>query len=269
MHRTLVISFVLAFIIAGMLVGSIRSVCAQQPAAETKIRDLPAEISPQQKNWYAKYRTQPNIPEPSDMLLNTDPEPDLTDGMVSLFDGSDLSGWKPLGGTCTFAVDDGQILGTCVPGSPSTYLSTERDDYQDFLFTCDIQWEVEGNTGVMFRAKSRPKGDQVEVYGPQAEMEGFSGDRGWSGGVYGQSCGGYFYPLWLKDHEQVRQAIDKDGWNRITILAQGDIVKTWVNGIPAAHWVGDGTYDKGFFGLQVHKGKEGTVRFKNLKVKEL
>ena len=149
-------------------------------------------------------------------------------------------------------------LGLVFPGSNSTYLSTDRDDFGDFLFTCDIKWEVDGNTGVMFRSKQRQKGDRVEVYGPQAEMEGFSTDRGWSGGVYGQSCGGYFYPLWLKAHKEVRSALDKDGWNRITILAKGSDVKTWVNGIPAAHWVGDGTYDKGFFGLQVHKGDKGT-----------
>jgi hypothetical protein len=73
----------------------------------------------------------------------------------------------------------------------------------------------------------------------------------------------------LKTHKEVRSAIKKDDWNRITILAEGNVVKTWVNGIPAAHWVGDGTYDKGFFGLQVHKGKAGTILFKDVRVKEL
>jgi hypothetical protein len=269
MQRTLVLSVILASQVVCLSISSSVSVFAQQSAAVVGESDLPAEVSLQQKKWYSKYKTQPNIPKPSEMLLNTDPEPNLKEGMVSLFNGSDLSGWKPLGGTCDFKAAGGFILGTCVPGSQSTYLSTLRDDFDDFLFTCDIQWEVEGNTGVMFRAKVRPKGNRVEVYGPQAEMEGFSGDRGWSGGVYGQSCGGYFYPLWLKEHEEVRQAIQKDDWNRITILAKGNVVKTWVNGIPAAHWVGEGTYDKGFFGLQVHKGKKGTVRFRNLKVKEL
>ena len=46
------------------------------------------------------------------------------------------------------------------------------------------------------------------------------------------------------------------------------IYLTWVNGIPAAHWVHD-TYLKGFFGLQVHSGGKGTIQWKNLKVKEL
>ena len=247
---------------------AITSVSAQEDAA-AQVADLPDEVSPQQKDWYNKYKSQKNIPKPSEMLLNTDAEPDLEDGFESLFNGTDLSGWTPKGGTCKFEVQDGTIVGTCVPGSKSTYLSTDRADFKDFLFTCDLKWEVDGNSGVMFRAKERKKGDRIEVYGPQAEMEGFSSDRGWSGGVYGQSCGGYFYPLWLKGHKKVRGAIDADGWNRVTVWAKGDVVKTWVNGVPAANWVGDGTYDEGFFSLQIHQGEKGKVHFRNIRVKEL
>jgi hypothetical protein len=46
-------------------------------------------------------------------------------------------------------------------------------------------------------------------------------------------------------------------------------VKTWLNGVPAAHWVGDDTYTKGYFGLQVHKAKSGKVLWRGLKVREL
>lgn len=226
------------------------------------------EVDPQQDEWYEKYKTQENVPKPGAMLLNEAPEPDLSEGFKPLFNGHNLDGWEPRGGECRFEAKDGTIIGTCVPGTESTYLSTMRDDFRDFIFTCEIKWEVDGNTGVMFRAKTRREGDHVVVFGPQAEMEGISGDRGWSGGVYGQSCGGYFYPLWLKEHKAVREAIKKDGWNRITVEAKGNIVKTWVNGIPAAHWVGDGTYAEGFFGLQSHKGKEGTVLFRKILVKE-
>ena len=204
------------------------------------------------------------------MLLNEDKEPDLSEGFVDLFNGKDLSGWTPKGGKGKFEAKDGMIVGTVVKDTPSTYLCTDKTDFADFIFTCDIKWEVNLNTGVMFRASTRmKKDDKVEVYGPQAEMEGIEGDRGWSGGIYGQSCGGYFYPLWLTAHQKIRKAIIPDGWNRITIEAKGNTVKTWVNGIPAAHWVGDGTYAKGFFGLQVHKAEKGKVLFKNIRVKEL
>ncbi len=228
------------------------------------------EVDPKQSAWYEKYKKQDNIPDVDEMLFNTDPEPDLKDGFTAMFNGKDLSGWTPKGGECQFNVVDGMVVGTCVEGTPSTYLSTEKDDYTDFIFTCDMKWEVDGNSGVMFRAQTKPgKKGSVTVFGPQAEMEGISGDRYWNGGIYGQSCGGYFYPLWLKGHQEARDALKRDDWNRLTIMAKGKVVKTWVNGVGAAHWVGDGTYAKGFFGLQIHQGKKGKVIWKNVRVKEL
>ncbi|MCM2373355.1 3-keto-disaccharide hydrolase [Aporhodopirellula aestuarii] len=227
------------------------------------------EVDPKQEAWYQKYKSQENIPQPEEMKLNTDPEPALEDGFEDIFNGTDLSGWTPRGGTCSFEVIEGEIVGTCVPGSQSTYLSTDKDDYTDFVFTCEMKWEVDGNSGVMFRAQAKPGSKGEVVFGPQAEMEGITGDRYWSGGIYGQSCGGYFYPLWLKEHEPARQALDRSGWNRLTIRAKGNVVQTWVNGVPAAHWEDDGTYPSGFFGLQIHKGAKGKVRFKNIRVKDL
>ena len=226
-------------------------------------------IDPGQKDWYERYKTQENVPKPGAMLLNEDKEPELKEGFADLFNGKDLTGWAPKGGKATFEVKDGVIVGTAVPGTPSTYLCTERSDFTDFVFTCELKWDVDLNSGVMFRAAVRKQGEIEDVYGPQAEMEGISGDRFWSGGIYGQSCGGYFYPLWLKEHEAARAALKPEDWNRITIEAKGKVVKTWLNGVPAAHWVGDGTYSKGFFGLQVHKANKGKVLFRGIRVKEL
>ncbi|MCM8531194.1 MAG: DUF1080 domain-containing protein, partial [Lentisphaeraceae bacterium] len=226
-------------------------------------------VSESQSKWFKKYKSQKNIPKLEETKINKDAEPALNEGFVNLYNGKDLTGWVPKGGTCKFEAKGDVILGTCVKGSPSTYLSTEKADYSDFIFTCEIKWIVDGNTGVMFRAQSKPgKKGQETVFGPQAEMEGLAQGRGWSGGIYGQACGGYFYPLWLDAHKDARNALKKDEFNRITIKAQGGNVKTWINGIPAANWDTD-EYMKGFFGLQIHSGKKGTVEFKNIKVKEL
>ncbi len=227
-------------------------------------------IDPEQEAaWFNKYKKQENTPKPEEMLINTDAEPELTgEGFISLFNGKDLSGWTPKGGHSTFEVKDGTIVGTCVPKSPSTYLCTDKMDFADFVFTCEMKWEVDGNSGVMFRAQANKKGKKVTVFGPQAEMEGFANDRGWSGGIYGQSCGGWYYPLWLDVHKKVRTVLKRDDWNRLTIMAKGNTVKTWLNGVPAANWVND-TYPKGFFGLQIHAGSKGTVHWRNINVKPL
>ena len=67
---------------------------------------------------------------------------------------------------------------------------------------------------------------------------------------------------WVKVYQKQGQ------WNRITIQAKGDTVKTWLNGNPAAHWK-NSEYLKGFFSLQIHSGKAGEIHFRNIKVKEL
>ncbi|WP_411845041.1 DUF1080 domain-containing protein [Roseibacillus persicicus] len=228
------------------------------------------EIAESQQEWFERYQKQVNAPEPASMLLNQTPEPDLETGYVDLFNGVDLTGWTSRQGKASFEAKDGVIMGTAVPGTPSTYLCTERDDYQDFVFTCEVKWIENLNTGVMFRAQVRETEKLAEeVYGPQVEMEGVKGERHWSGGIYGQSCGGYYYPVWLKEHEEARKAIKREGWNRVTVEAKGKVVKTWLNGVPIAHWVGDGTFAEGFLGLQVHKAKSGQVAFRNIRVKEL
>lgn len=224
------------------------------------------EVDPSQKEWFGKYEKQANAPDPAAMLLNTDAEPDIEKGFVSLLNGKDLSDWESKGGKSTFELKDGVVTGTCVPGEASTYLCTKKTDYADFVFTCEMKWEIDMNSGVMFRGQSEEK---RAVFGPQVEMEGIKNSRGWSGGVYGQSCGGYWYPLWLRDHAEVRGSLNREGWNRVTVMAKGKSVKTWLNGVPAAHWVGDGTYAAGYFGLQVHKAKSGKVLWRGLKVKEL
>lgn len=226
------------------------------------------EIAESQQQWIEVYKKQVNIPEPGAMLINQDEEPDLSDGFVDLYNGKDLKNWEPKGGNCTFEAKDGYIEGVCVPESPSTYLSTKKNNYTDFVFTAELKYIVDGNTGIMFRADAKPGKNGETVFGPQAEMEAFSKGRYWSGGIYGQSAGGWIYPMWLDAHEGPRNSMKKSDWNRITIKADGNNIKTWLNGKPAAHWTTD-EYSKGFFSLQIHSGKEGQIQFRNIKVKEL
>lgn len=226
------------------------------------------KISESQQQYIARYEKQTLKVAPEDALINTDKEPDLKNGFVSLYNGKNLDGWTPRGGECTFEAVGESIVGTCVPGSPSTYLSTTREDYTDFVFTAELKWEVDGNSGIMFRAQRKPGNKGEIVFGPQAEMEGIDNEWNWSGGLFGQSAGGWLYPLWLDEHKEVREALKEDDWNRITIRAVGKSIKTWVNGIPAANYITD-DYLKGFFSLQVHSGKKGKIHFRDIKVKEI
>ena len=237
------------------------------------------QIDLQQEQFIAKYSKQDNCPKPETMRVNRDREPDLTRGFTSLFNGKNLDGWTMNGGAMKFEARDGVIVGTCVSKTDSAYLCTDRKDFADFVFTCEMKWLTPGNSGIMYRSQTRKstkkdkkkiKGNGITVFGPQAEMEGPKGKKGrnWSGGIYGQSCGGWFYPLWLKAHKEARMAGKSEGWSRLTIKAEGKVIKTWVNGTPAAHWITE-TYLQGLFGLQIHSGNDTVVQWRNIRVKSL
>ncbi len=177
-----------------------------------------------------------------------------------------------------FKVVDGEIVGTCDPDIRlNSFLCTNKN-YTDFIFTAEYKWDVLSNSGVMFRADSRPLEDGermvvkdrslLQVYGYQCEVE--TSGRQWTGGVYGEAMGGWKYPLAKeKEHETARAAVtNHQAWNRVTIYAKGDQIMTWINGIPCANLT-NSERSIGFFGLQVHQGQKGQIRWRNIRLKDL
>ncbi len=69
----------------------------------------------------------------------------------------------------------------------------------------------------------------------------------------------------VQEHAAARQAQRDNDWNRITIGARGPVVKTWLNGVPIEHWRTE-EYLGGYFGLQLHKGQQGRILWRNLKI---
>ena len=76
---------------------------------------------------------------------------------------------------------------------------------------------------------------------------------------------------WLDDFAnkpEARAALKNNQWNHYRIVAQGDHIRSWVNGVPCADFR-DSTDATGFIGLQVHGIKKGTgpyqVRWKNIR----
>lgn len=190
------------------------------------------------------------------------------DGWTDLFNGKDLSGWKPVAGTATFEVVDGTIEGTAVAGSPNTFLITE-ETYGDFILELDLKIEhLSSNSGVMARGQFDPAARDGKglVYGYQIEAD--PSERAWSGGVYDEARRGWLYPLDL--NPEAKSAFKMGEFNHYRIEAIGNEIKTWVNGQEIAYVVDD--MDKtGFIGLQVHSiqktedaGRKTT--FKNVKI---
>ena len=189
------------------------------------------------------------------------------DGWVELLNGNTLDGWTQRGGKAKYGVEDGMIVGSSVPHTSNSFLCTDKH-YSDFELQLDFQVDPTLNSGVQIRSNSLPEYKKGQVHGYQVEIDPSA--RAWSGGIYDEGRRGWLNDL--KDNEAARKAFKQNEWNHFCILAEGDSIKTWINGVPAAD-LKDSMTGSGFIALQVHgvgdRQEPLQVRWKNIRLREL
>ncbi|HEX2532922.1 MAG TPA: DUF1080 domain-containing protein, partial [Chitinophagaceae bacterium] len=111
---------------------------------------------------------------------------------TTLFNGRDLSGWKPLNGKAKYAVKNGEIIGTTVFGEPNSFMATEKE-YGDFILEFDFRLDSAMNSGVQFRSLSKADYQNGRVHGYQFEID--PSPRAWTGGIYDEARRDWLYPL--------------------------------------------------------------------------
>lgn len=209
---------------------------------------------------------------------------------ISLFNGKDLTGWKKVGGTGSFKVEDGCIVGSGVRVVGNTFLRTEKT-YTDFEFTYEFKFDhLTGNSGVMFRAEQKPAEDgNGQVFGYQCEADNKK-SQVWTAGIYDEKRRGWLSPRKITKNGELtpEEVIAKtfatnfttqgtklfkwDDWNTITIRCVGNNIKTYLNGELRVDFTDiNKKHDtrEGFFGLQIHQGKACQVRWRNITLKDL
>ncbi|MHC4947436.1 MAG: family 16 glycoside hydrolase [Planctomycetota bacterium] len=189
------------------------------------------------------------------------------EGFERLFDGASLDGWRRLGGGADYRAEDGQIVGTTRPDQPNSFLCTTRT-FDDFVLELEFRVHPELNSGVQIRSNSLPDYRDGRVHGYQVEID--PSDRAWSAGIYDEARRGWLATL--EDNEPARRAFRPDAWNRLRVVARGDTIRTWLNGVPAARLV-DPMTPSGFIGLQVHgvgdRADPLEVRWRDVRVRVL
>ncbi|HQG08989.1 MAG TPA: DUF1080 domain-containing protein, partial [Dysgonamonadaceae bacterium] len=70
-----------------------------------------------------------------------------------LFNGKNLKGWTKLNGTAEYQVKDKTIVGISKPGTPNTFLATNKM-YDNFILEFDFKVDDGLNSGVQFRSNS-------------------------------------------------------------------------------------------------------------------
>ncbi len=183
----------------------------------------------------------------------------------SLFNGKDLKGWKQLNGQAKYEVKNNEIVGTTVLNQPNSFLVTE-EVYGDFILELEFRLDAEMNSGLQFRSESKPDYQNGRVHGYQMEID--PSPRAWTGGIYDEGRRDWLYPL--EYNPEGKKAYKKGDWNKCRIECVGNVLRTWVNGIPTGHVV-DNLTPKGFIALQVHsiskpeeEGKQ--IRWRNIRI---
>ena len=176
--------------------------------------------------------------------------------LIKLFNGNDLSGWI-IHGTEKWYVEDGELVCENGPNNQYGYLST-AENYDNFILTLEFKQESNGNSGVFFRSTLKGiiiNGWQVEIAPP-----GLS-----TGGIY-ESYG----REWLIKPNPQDENLNVGDWNLMKIMVDGDLVKTWLNGVEMIRLedklIGEG---KGSIALQIHEGDNVKVRWRNIKLQKL
>ena len=187
---------------------------------------------------------------------------------TSLFNGESLDGWIQRGGKAKYTVEDGCIVGRTIPKTPNSFLCTEKQ-YGDFILEYEFKVDPRLNSGVQIRSQTKESG---RVFGYQIEIDPDTNrNRMWTGGIYDEARRG-----WLNDlskNEKARKAFKPNDWNKIKVHANGDSIRTWINGVPAADLV-DSMTQSGFIGLQVHgigNKSDGPyeVRWRNIRIQDM
>jgi hypothetical protein len=199
---------------------------------------------------------------------------------VALSDGSKLDDWTKVGGEAIYVIKEGVITGTTGPGK-NTFLT--RGPYSDFVLEFDVRCDPELNSGVQIRShqytketpqESKPNRmrEKGEVFGYQCEITSKTNrENGCAGNFWDEGRRTRWLDATVKAAE--KQAVYKPGkWNKFRVIAQGNRIRSFVNGVPVADFRDDRDAS-GFIGLQVHSIKSGTgpfsVSWKNVRIREL
>ena len=192
------------------------------------------------------------------------------DGWISLFNGKDLAGWEGLEGY--WSVVDGAIqCSETMENSKQTnlillYSKDNPEKFANFEIRYSFKWVTPGgNSGVQIRGQiDNP--EMFHVGGYQADIA-----PGITGGLYDESRRNKMLAVPPKELQEKATSLAKDGWNAYTVRAEERRIRLTINGVELLDYTEpDETIPlKGVIALQIHGGLKGTIRYRNLRIREL
>ena len=202
----------------------------------------------------------------------------------SLFDGKTLEGWK--GDANLWSVVDGAITGTTTADTKLKKNSFLVWDGKVSNFDLRLKVKlVGGNTGIQFRSQVTNEKTPFSIKGYQADLDA---KNRYSGINYDERGRGIIAPRGkrsvigtdgkskvvgdLGTAEQLVEVIKKDDWNDYRIVAVGNRIRQYINGVQTIDLTDNDEKNRdmeGLLALQVHVGPPMTVSYKDLQLKVL
>ena len=135
-------------------------------------------------------------------------------GWQLLFNGIDASGWKCNNGKPVATPIE---KGALVPYKSGGYIVLHERSFDDFIFKCDVKWEVPNcNSGIFFRVE-----DPLNPVHTGFEVQVMGGDK------TGKHQFGAIYDL---ASTTVNAGKETGEWNHVVIHCMGPVIKVQVNG---------------------------------------
>jgi hypothetical protein len=213
------------------------------------------------------------------------------EGLVSLFNGKVLTGWKGLPDYWT--VKDGAISGYETKDKSKQTFLVHESPVKDFELRLSFRFapvngKVDGNSGIQFRSKLLNEKAFV-VGGYQADFDGgnsFTGiiydEAGVAGGrgimskrgektIYASDANSK-KPMTSKlekSDADLKKGIKVGDWNEVVLIAKGSHIIYRINGQVTTEMIDDSpkSLKEGVLALQLHAGYTMDVQFKNIRIK--
>lgn len=205
---------------------------------------------------------------------------------VKIFDGKSFKGWEA--DTAFWKVKDGVAVGQVLPGQTiktNTFLIWKGGEPADFEFKAQYRISPEGNSGVQYRSEA-VKDIPFALKGYQADIDGANT---YTGQNYEERGRGFLamrgQKVILKTNEKPivtdstslggsdgLKAHIKSDWNDIRIVAKGNKMQHYINGVLMSEAIEEDTVrgkSSGLLGMQVHVMPKMKVEYREIYLKEL
>lgn len=220
------------------------------------------------------------------------------EGFVQIFDGESLSGWE--GDTSLWRVENGSLVGEIKPGNSlknNSFIVWQGGTPGDFELTAEFRISEGGNSGINYRSEMLEDVPHA-LRGYQADIDGAARYTGQNYEERGRTTLAYrgqkvtipategevrqhvknnaWTPAEVTEElgssDALKEHVKLADWNRIRIVARGNHLQHYVNGVLMSDVTDNDTVNgkaSGYLGVQVHVGPPMKVEYRNIRLKEL